>query len=69
MDSLAIVNIGAIASGDLAQPVPDGDCVLAEDGKISAIGSSEKSSSLQSLPANTRSLKASAKKKTVTDAE
>ena len=42
MDSLAIVNIGAIASGDLAQPVLDGDCVLSEDGKISAIGSSDR---------------------------
>jgi len=38
MASLAVINIGAIVSGDLAQPVLDGDCVLVEDGKISAIG-------------------------------
>ena len=38
MSSLAIVNAGLIASGDLARPVLDGDCVLVEDGKISEIG-------------------------------
>ncbi len=41
MASLAVINIGAIVSGDLAQPVLDGDCVLVEDGKISAIGGSD----------------------------
>ena len=38
MSTLAIVNAGIIASGDLARPVLDGDCVLVEDGKISDIG-------------------------------
>ncbi len=38
MSSLAIVNAGLIASGDLARPVLDGDCVLVEDGKISENG-------------------------------
>jgi len=38
MSTLAIVNAGLIASGDLARPVLDGDCVLVEDGKISDIG-------------------------------
>jgi len=47
MASLAVINIGAIVSGDLAQPVLDGDCVLVEDGKISAIGG------LDQLNANT----------------
>ena len=41
MASLAVINIGAIVSGDLAQPVLDGDCVLVEDGKISAIGGAD----------------------------
>ena len=38
MASLAVINIATIASGDLDQPLLDGDCVLVEDGKISAIG-------------------------------
>lgn len=38
MSSLAIVNAGLIASGDLARPVLDGDCVIVEDGKIREIG-------------------------------
>ena len=41
MASLAVINIGTIASGDLAQPVLDDDCVLVEDGKISAIGGAD----------------------------
>ena len=38
MSSLAIVNAGLIASGDLARPVLEGNCVLVEDWKISEIG-------------------------------
>ncbi len=38
MSSLAVVNAGLIASGDLARPVLEGNCVLVEDGKISEIG-------------------------------
>lgn len=38
MSSLAVVNAGLIASGDLARPVLEGNCVLVEDGKISGIG-------------------------------
>ena len=33
MPSLAVINIGTIASGDLDQPLLRGDCVLVEDGK------------------------------------
>jgi enamidase len=39
--SLAVINIGTIASGDLDQPLLRGDCVLVEDGKISAIGGAD----------------------------
>ncbi len=35
---LVIENIGMILSGDLAKPLLDGDCVVAVDGTISAIG-------------------------------
>ena len=38
MSSLAVVNAGLIASGDLERPVLEGNCVLVEDGKISEIG-------------------------------
>ena len=38
MSSLAIINLGLILSGDLAQPLLEGDCLLAEDGKISRVG-------------------------------
>ena len=41
MASLAVINIGTITSGDLDQPLLDGDCVLVEDGKISAIGGAD----------------------------
>ena len=41
MASLAVINIGTIASGDLDQPLLRGDCVLVEDGKISAIGGAD----------------------------
>lgn len=34
----AIVNIGAIVSGDLVTPHPEGDGILMEDGRITAIG-------------------------------
>jgi enamidase len=36
---LVIRNIGQILSGKLEQPILDGDCVIALDGKIAAIGS------------------------------
>ncbi len=35
---LVIRNIGLILSGDLGQPMLDGDCVIAVDGRIAAIG-------------------------------
>jgi enamidase len=35
---LVIKNIGQILSGKLEEPLIDGDCVVAEDGRISAIG-------------------------------
>jgi len=35
---LVIRNIGLILSGMLEQPILDGDCIVAVDGKISAIG-------------------------------
>lgn len=38
MSSLAIINLGMILSGDLAQPLLEGDCLVAEDGKISQVG-------------------------------
>lgn len=38
MSSLAIINLGLILSGDLAQPLLEGDCVIAEEGKISRVG-------------------------------
>ena len=38
MSSLAIINAGMILSGDLSQPVLEGDCVVTENGKISAVG-------------------------------
>ena len=41
MASLAVINIGTIASGDLDQPLLRGDCVLVEDDKISAIGGAD----------------------------
>lgn len=41
MASLAVINIGTITSGDLDQPLLNGDCVLVEDGKISAIGGAD----------------------------
>jgi len=38
MSSLAIINLGLILSGDLAQPLLEGDCLMAEDGRISRVG-------------------------------
>lgn len=37
-DKLVIRNIGMILSGKIEQPIFDGDCLVAEDGKISAWG-------------------------------
>lgn len=37
-EKLVIKNIGQILSGKLEEPLIDGDCVIAEDGVISAIG-------------------------------
>lgn len=38
MSTLAIINLGLIVSGDLAQPLAQGDCVLVEDSKIIGVG-------------------------------
>ncbi|WP_322865040.1 amidohydrolase family protein [Aquicoccus sp. G2-2] len=38
MSKLVIRNIGLILSGKMEAPIMDGDCVIAEDGKIAAIG-------------------------------
>ena len=38
MEKLVVRNIGRILSGKLEDPVFDGDCLVAEDGKISAWG-------------------------------
>ena len=38
MTTLSIINLGLILSGELAQPIAAGDCVLVEDGRISAVG-------------------------------
>ncbi len=38
MGKLVIVNIGLILTGDLEQPILDGDCVVATDGIINAVG-------------------------------
>ncbi len=38
MSSLAIINLGLILSGDLSQPLLEGDCLVAEEGKISRVG-------------------------------
>ena len=38
MSTLSIINLGLILSGGLGQPVLQGDCVLTEDGRISAVG-------------------------------
>ena len=35
---LVIINIGQILSGRLEEPLIDGDCIIAIDGKITAIG-------------------------------
>ena len=35
---LVIKNIGQILSGKLEEPLIDGDCVIAIDGRITAIG-------------------------------
>ncbi len=37
-DKLVIKNIGMILSGKIEEPIFDGDCLIAEDGKISAWG-------------------------------
>jgi enamidase len=37
-DSIRLVNIGTIASGDLAAPLIEGDAILIEHGRISAVG-------------------------------
>lgn len=37
-DKLVIRNIGMILSGKMEEPIHDGDCLIAEDGKISAWG-------------------------------
>lgn len=38
MTSLAVINLGLILTGQLEQPIALGDCVLVEDGMISAVG-------------------------------
>ena len=38
MTTLAVINLGLILTGDLALPTAQGDCVLVEDGIISAVG-------------------------------
>ena len=38
MSSLAIINLGLILSGDLAKPLLEGDCLVAEEGKINRVG-------------------------------
>ena len=38
MTTLAVINLGLILTGDLAQPIASGDCVMVEDGKIIAVG-------------------------------
>ena len=38
MTSLAVINLGLILTGQLEQPITSGDCVLVEDGIISAVG-------------------------------
>ncbi len=37
-DKLVIRNIGLMLSGDLAKPIIDADCVIAEGGRIAAVG-------------------------------
>ena len=37
-EKLVIRNIGMLLSGKMEQPILDGDCVIAQDGKITAIG-------------------------------
>lgn len=39
MTSLAVIHIGQILTGDLAQPMAEGDTILTEGGKIAAVGS------------------------------
>lgn len=41
MSTILIKNIGTIVSGDIANPIIKSDAILIENGKISAIGSSE----------------------------
>ena len=51
MSSLAVMNAGLIASGDLACPVLKGNCVLVEDGEISEIGDATRLNAIDaSLP-------------------
>ena len=38
MTTLAVINLGLILTGDLTQPTTSGDCVLVEDGTITAVG-------------------------------
>ena len=38
MAKLVIRNIGLILSGRMEEPILDGDCVVAVDGRIAAIG-------------------------------
>ncbi len=38
MTTLAVINLGLILTGNLAQPTAAGDCVLVEDGIISVVG-------------------------------
>ncbi|MDU8927305.1 amidohydrolase family protein [Alisedimentitalea sp. MJ-SS2] len=38
MSKLVIRNIGLILSGKMEEPILDGDCVIAEDGRITSIG-------------------------------
>jgi len=38
MSDLVIRNIGQIVSGDIDQPLPEGDAVVVRGGKIDAVG-------------------------------
>ena len=41
MSRTAVINIGTLVTGDLAQPVRDADALFIEDGRIASIGSAE----------------------------
>jgi len=47
MSTLLLKNIGTIVSGDITNPLLDGDAVYVEDGKIAKIGTTDQLSALQ----------------------